>query len=144
MNARELEFVDTNVLIYAHDRSAGTKHEQAKDLLQSLWDQRTGCLSTQTLQEFYVNVTRKLEQPLQPEVAAAIIADLSVWEIHRPAVNDVLAAIQLQTSHQFSFWDAMILTSAQQMGCKVLWSEDLSDGQTVFDVTVRNPFGPNL
>ena len=52
--------VDTNVLIYAHDRSAGSKHDQARLLLRGLWENRTGCLSIQVLQEFYVNVTRKV------------------------------------------------------------------------------------
>jgi len=142
MSDRPRQFVDTNVLIYAHDRSAGPKHERARGLLQELWRERTGCLSIQVLQEFYVNVTRKVAAPLSPEAAAQIIADLAVWEVHRPDVSDVLEAIRFQTSLQLSFWDAMILTSARQLGCRVLWSEDLSAGQAYDTVTVRDPF-PN-
>ncbi len=140
MSDKPRQFIDTNVLIYAHDRSAGPKHERTRALLQELWRERTGCLSIQVLQEFYVNVTRKVAAPLSPEAAAQIIADLAVWEVHRPDVSDVLEAIRLQTSLQLSFWDAMILTSARQLGCRVLWSEDLSAGQTYDTVTVRNPF----
>lgn len=140
MNDKPRHFVDTNVLIYAHDRSAGLKHERARILLQELWRERTGCLSIQVLQEFYVNVTRKVAAPLSPEAAAQVITDLAVWEVHRPDVNDVLEAIRLQTSLQLSFWDAMILTSARQLGCRTLWSEDLSAGQAYDTVTVRDPF----
>lgn len=92
------------------------------------------------LQEFYVNVTRKVARPLSPEVAARIIADLSVWEVHRPSVEDVLDAIGAQARYQLSFWDAMIVVSAQQLGCRTLWSEDLNSGQVYNGVTVRNPF----
>ncbi len=141
MSVREpRHFVDTNILIYAHDRSAGIKHERAQALLTELWETRTGCLSTQVLQEFYVNVTRKIARPLLPEEAAQIIADLARWEVHRPGVNSVLEAIRLQTRHQISFWDAMILTSARQLGCQVVWSEDLNAGQAYGSARVQNPF----
>ena len=135
-----LQFVDTNILIYAQDRSAGAKHLQAKKLLQDLWHTHAGSLSIQVTQEFYVNVTRKVAKPLSPALAARIIADLSVWNVHRPGVEDVLDAIGLQTRYQLSFWDAMIIVSAQQLGCKTLWSEDLNSGQVYDGVTVRNPF----
>jgi len=134
------QFVDTNVLIYAHDPSAGDKHHRARRLLETLWAERTGCLSTQVLQEFYVNVTRKVARPLSPEVAAEIIAALGQWEVHRPNVEDVIEAISLQTRHKISFWDALILTSAQRLECKTLWSEDLNPGQDYRGVLVQNPF----
>jgi predicted nucleic acid-binding protein len=138
--ASALQFVDTNVLIYAHDLSAGDKCHQAKALLKQLWETRAGCLSVQVLQEFYVNVTRKVARPLTTEVAARIIADLSAWEIHRPGAEDVLNAIQIQNRYQLSFWDAMIVVSAQQLGCVTLWSEDLTPGRIYAGVTARNPF----
>lgn len=137
---RSLHFVDTNILIYAHDISAGRKHSRAKELMRDLWQSGEGCLSVQVLQEFYVNVTREVAKPLPAEAAAQIIADLSVWEIHCPRVEDVRDAIHLQKRYQVSFWDAMILTSALQLGCQVLWSEDLSPGQVYDQVEVRNPF----
>lgn len=134
------QFVDTNVLIYAHDPSAGDKHLRASALIEELWSARTGCLSTQVLQEFYVNVTRKVARPLSPEVAAEIIAALGQWEVHRPNVEDMIEAISLQTRHKISFWDALILTSAQRLECKTLWSEDLNPGQDYRGVVVQNPF----
>ena len=135
-----LQFVDTNVLIYAHDRSAGEKHLRARELVTGLWESGEGCLSVQVLQEFYVNVTRKVAKPLTPEAAAQIIADLSVWQMHRPGVEDVLDAIRLQSRYQISFWDAMIIASALQSGCQTIWSEDLNPGQTYDQVKVLSPF----
>jgi predicted nucleic acid-binding protein len=137
---RTLQFVDTNVLIYAHDLSSGPKHTQARGLIEELWQSEEGCLSVQVLQEFYVNVTQKVAKPLATEVAAQIIADLSVWQIHRPGVEDVLDAIRLQDRHQLHFWDAMIIASAVQLGCQTLWTEDLNPGQVYDQVTVLSPF----
>jgi predicted nucleic acid-binding protein len=66
-------FVDTNILLYAHDDSAGTKRDQARALIEQLWESRDGCLSAQVLQEFFVNVTRKIAKPLSAETASAVI-----------------------------------------------------------------------
>ena len=139
-DADQPQFVDTNVLIYAHDQSAGRKHSVARSLLKELWETRTGCLSIQVLQEFYVNITQKVTKPLSPESAAQLVSDLSVWNVHRPGVENVLDAIRLQTRYRLSFWDAMILASAQALNCKFLWSEDLNPGQVYDKVTVHNPF----
>ena len=137
---RDLQFIDTNILIYAHDLSAGEKNARARKLIERLWESRLGCLSIQVLQEFYVNVTEKVARPLMPEVAAQIISDLSVWQVHRPGAQDVLDAIRMQRRYQVSFWDSMIVASAIQMGCRTLWSEDLNPGQTYDQVTVASPF----
>jgi predicted nucleic acid-binding protein len=134
------QFVDTNVLIYAHDRSAGTKYERARALLTELWESGDGCLSIQVLQEFYVSITRKVARPLSPDAARQIVADLGRWRIHSPTVDDVLNAIALQKRYVLSFWDAMVLASAIQMGCPVLWSEDLNDGQEYDSTRIVNPF----
>jgi predicted nucleic acid-binding protein len=141
-DADRLQFVDTNVLIYAHDQSAGEKHKRAKQLLAELWENQTGCLSIQILQEFYVNVTQKIARPLKPDVASQIISDLAVWQIHQPGVGDVLDAIRLQSRYQLAFWDAMMLASAAALGCKIVWSEDLNPGQPYDQVMVSNPFAP--
>jgi predicted nucleic acid-binding protein len=137
---KNLQFVDTNVLIYAHDRSAEDKYQKAGELVRGLWKSGEGCLSIQVLQEFYVNVTQKVAKPLTPEAAAQIIADLSVWQMHRPGVEDVLDAIRLQHRYQVSFWDAMIIASALQLGCQTIWSEDLNPGQAYDQVKVLSPF----
>jgi predicted nucleic acid-binding protein len=135
-----LQFLDTNVLIYAHDRSAGDKHLRAKELIQGLWQSGEGCLSIQVLQEFYVNATAKVARPLAPDTVAQIIADLSVWQVHRPGVEDVLDAIRLQGRYQLSFWDSMIVASALQLGCQTIWSEDLNPGQVYDSVQMLSPF----
>ena len=137
---KSLQFVDTNVLIYAHDLSAGQKHVSSRELVHRLWQNGNGCLSIQVLQEFYVNVTQKVARPLLPDAAGQIIADLAVWEVHRPNVEDVLDAIRLQSRYQISFWDAMIVTSAIRLGCETIWSEDLNPGQVYDDVSVLSPF----
>jgi predicted nucleic acid-binding protein len=136
---RTPQFVDTNVLVYAHDLSAGEKHTRARDLVRELWQSGEGCLSVQVLQEFYVSITRKVARPLAPDVAARIIGDLAAWRVHCPGVEDVLDAIRLQGRYQISFWDAMILVSAIQLGCQSIWSEDLNVGQVYDTVRVLNP-----
>ncbi len=141
MSANETQqFVDTNILVYAHDAAAGEKHRQAQQLLSDLWQSRLGCVSVQVLQEFYVTVTRKVAKPLIPEEAAAIIRDLSTWRVHSPTPDDILAAIALQTRFQLSFWDAMIIHSANALKCELMWTEDLHNGQRVNTTLIRNPF----
>ena len=134
------QFVDTNVLVYAHDVTAGAKHTRARALVEELWDTRQGCLSVQVLQEFFVTTTRKIPRPLEAPAAAQIIADLAHWHVHAPAAGDVLGAIDTHQRTGASFWDAMILRSAKELGCQVLHSEDLNAGQDYEGVEVRNPF----
>lgn len=132
-------FVDTNILVYAHDASAQEKHVRARELLRRLWDEGGGGLSIQVLQEFYVTVTRKVARPLAPSTAAEIIGDLAAWSVHSPTAEDIQDAIRLQQRYGLSFWDAMILTSARALGCSIVWSEDLNAGQRYDDVQVDNP-----
>ena len=134
------QFVDTNVLLYAHDKTAGAKHEMARDLIEELWGSRKGRLSVQVLQEFYVNVTRKIPKPLDTTAAKAIVADLARWHVHTPGVDDILAAVSIHESASISFWDAMIVRSAVEMSCEILHSEDLSHGQRYCGILVLNPF----
>ena len=134
------QFLDTNILVYAHDRSAGARQVRAEELIRELWESGTGCLSIQVLQEFYVAATRKVSKPVSSEKAVQIIAELSVWHVHRPGPADVLDAIRLQQRYQISFWDAMIITSAVQMGCRTVWSEDLNPGQDYGGTRVVSPF----
>jgi len=134
------QFVDTNVLVYAYDVTAGYKHAAARALTEELWSTREGCLSIQVLQEFFVVTTRKIPKPLDVSVAVSIVSDLARWHVHAPTANDVLAAIDIHGRTAASFWDAMILRSARELGCKTLHSEDLSSGQIYEGMQVRNPF----
>ena len=133
-------FVDTNILVYAYDRSAGQKHTIAVQLMEQCWEQGNGRLSLQVLQEFYVSVTRKIANPLDYQTARQIVADLAQWQYHAPDASDLLEAIDFQQDYRLSFWDAMILQSAARLGCKQLLSEDLSHGQVYREVQVINPF----
>jgi len=133
-------FVDTNVLVYAHDAEAGQKLERARELVRSLWGGRTGCLSIQVLQEFFVTVTRKLPTALDSPTAAAVVEDYARWIVHEPGATDVLAAIELHEQEQISFWDAMVVRSAAALGCDFLYTEDLNAGQRYDGVLIVDPF----
>lgn len=141
MSAR-LEFIDTNVLLYALDHTEAEKQAQAEALLNRVWSGRSGCLSVQVLQEFYVNATRKLSRPLDPNTARQVVEDYSLWIVHAPTSASVLTAIDLQQQYRVSFWDAMILGSAQDLGAEVVWSEDLNAGQHFGGLEVQTPFYP--
>jgi len=134
------QFVDSNILVYAHDLSAGSKFVKAQDLIRSLWETKTGCLSIQVMQEFYITVTQKVPHPLDYSDAARIIHDLSYWRIHEPAPKDILDAIIIQQQSSISFWDAMIVQSAVRLGCQVIWSEDLNPGQAYQGIKLIDPF----
>ena len=132
--------VDTNVLVYAHDRSATDKHLRARALVEALWSSRRGVVSTQVLQELYVNVRRKAAKPLSAAAAREILADYLRWEV---VVNDgqsILAAVELETRFKLAFWDALIVQAAITSGAETLYSEDLSHGQRFGDLRVVNPF----
>lgn len=133
-------FVDTNILVYAHDRDGGRRHELAKALVRELWEQRSGVLSTQVLQELYVNLRRKAAQPLDPATARQLVEDYLSWKV---VVNDgaaVLRAIDLEERYSLSFWDALIIDAAHSAGAAMVYSEDLGHGQRYGVIEVRNPF----
>jgi predicted nucleic acid-binding protein len=136
-------FLDTNIIIYAYDTSAGEKHLKARDLLTGLWESGLGMVSTQVLQEFHVTVTRKIPKPLDLATAREIITDFLTWDV---VVNDgdaILRAIDVQAKHGFSFWDSMVIAAAISGGAAVLLTEDLSDGQKIGGVEIKNPFAPH-
>lgn len=133
-------FLDTNILVYAYDRTAGRKHDLAAQLVEACWEYENGCLSIQVLQEFFVIVTRKIAAPLEPRLARQIVADLAVWRLHAPQASDLLQAIDLQQSYQLNFWDAQVVQSAASLLCRQLLSEDLNHGQIYGEVQVINPF----
>jgi len=133
-------FVDTNVLIYAHDLDAGSKHTTAARAVEEVWSSRRGALSVQVLQEFYVNVTRKIRKPLTRKLAREVVEAYSAWHVEVIGANDVLQASILEERHRLSFWDALILVAAKKAGAETLLSEDLSHGQRIDGVTVENPF----
>jgi predicted nucleic acid-binding protein len=135
-------FVDTNILMYAHDATAGEKHERARALVEELWRDRTGVVSTQVLQELIVNLRRKAAKPLDPAAAREIVVDYLAWQVVVNTGESILHALDLEQRHRMSFWDALIVHAADVSGASVLYSEDLSHGQRYGAVTVVNPLIP--
>src|SRR5947209_1314078 len=117
-----VEFVDTNILIYAHDRKAGPKHHKAIELLERLTNDDSGAISLQVLMEFYAAATAKL--PMTSERAEEVVKDFGAWTVHCPAHADLARAAHIQRRYKISWWDALILNSALELGCSVVWSED--------------------
>ena len=133
-------FVDSNVLIYAHDLDAGARQQRAAECLRRLWESRAGRLSTQVLQEFYVNVTQKIKAPLSKGAAREIVRSYQPW-VHVPITPaTVVRASEISEIWQLSFWDGMILASAEQHGVSELLTEDLNHGQIIAGVKIINPF----
>ena len=133
-------FVDTNVLIYAHDIDAGRKHDVAKAVLRDLWAERAGVLSTQVLQEFYVNATRKLKKPLARQEARSVVETYAAWCFDGITPADVSAAFRIEDRARIGFWDALILAVAVRSGARHLLSEDLNSGQAIAGLTIHTPF----
>lgn len=133
-------FIDTNVLVYAHDVGAGERHQIATDLVRRLWQERTGIVSTQVLQELWVNIRRKAERPVPREEAIQLIEDYRRWKVVVNNAQSVIEAIRLEERYQISFWDALIVQAAQSAGVETLYTEDLNSSQSFGSVRVVNPF----
>jgi len=134
-------FVDTNVLVYADDRSAGVKRDRARELIRRAFRDGRARLSTQVLTEYFAVATRKLG--LSPATARRRVQLYSALSVLRPSVDDLLAAIDLHRLHELSIWDAMIVRSARASGCRVLYTEDLQHGRSFDGVQVIDPFRPD-
>lgn len=138
MNGRA--FVDTNILVYAHDRAAGAKQERAREAVTELWDHRSGVLSTQVLQEFYINVRRKAANPISRSEARRALENYLSWTIVINDGDSILRAIDLERRYRLSFWDALIVQAALRSGANRLLSEDFQHGRRFGDVMIVNPF----
>ena len=132
-------FVDTNVLIYAHDVDAKGKHEIAKNVLRELWSQRTGVLSMQVLQEFYGNVTRKIATPLPKDAARLVVSSYSIW-CTETTPAEIASAFRIEDESRIGFWDSLIVAAAVKSGAVRILSEDLNAQQMIAGVRVENPF----
>jgi predicted nucleic acid-binding protein len=133
-------FLDTNIIVYAHDRSSGDKNAIAREIMKNLWEGKKGVISVQVLQEFFVCVTKKIINPLPIKSARIILEYLSSWDV---VVNDkhiTLKAIDLQEKYRLSFWDSLIVQAAVQSQAGILFSEDLPDGQIILGTRILNPF----
>lgn len=135
----DVVFVDTNILIYAHDRDAGDRRVRAAQVLEQLWDEQTGRLSVQVLQEFYVTVTQKLSTPLARAGAREVVRTYASWARDPTTPDTILRASEIAELAQLSFWDGLIVASAEQAGATQLYTEDLNAGQVIAGVKIFNP-----
>lgn len=130
-------FIDTNILVYAHDIEAGVRHTIARERVTELWRRSLApALSVQVLQELYVNLIRK--DVGQPE-AQQTITDYGTWNVVNNDQTLLLEGIALQARWQTSFWDALILAAAVRAKANIIWSEDFSTSQVYEGIVVVNP-----
>ncbi|HVZ16262.1 MAG TPA: PIN domain-containing protein [Terriglobales bacterium] len=132
-------FVDSNVLIYAYDSEAGTKHRIANNILRELWEQQMGVLSVQVLQEFYVNVTRKIAKPIPKDKARLFVESYMTW-CSDTTNAEVSTAFRIEDEARIGFWNALIVASAIKRGASRILSEDLNAGQRIAGIMIENPF----
>lgn len=133
-------FIDTNIILYAYDVTAGRKHQIAGEILSDLWNSGLGLVSTQVLQEFFVHVVQKIPKPLDPRQAQEIVKDFLKWRVIINTGDSILEAIAICLKYGSSFWDSLIIESAIRGDAAVLISEDLQDGQVIGGGTIKNPF----
>ena len=136
----KVRFVDTNVLLYAQDKHDPDKYRVARDLLEDLWTDGVGIVSTQVLQEFYSVATRKLRPPMTPSEARDVVVQYIDWCRIDTDPLLILSASHLAEEHTVNFWDALIVEAALRAGATELVTEDLQDGREFGALRVRNPF----
>jgi predicted nucleic acid-binding protein len=135
-----MNFIDTNILVYAYDKDEKIKNAIAKKILIDCWENQSGIISTQVLQEFYVTVTAKLSKKLSIDEARELIKDFLSWPVEQITPHDIIDATAFQERFKYSFWDSLIIVIAQKSGAGILYSEDLQDGQKIGGLTIKNPF----
>jgi predicted nucleic acid-binding protein len=132
-------FVDTNILVYAHDNQMGIKHDRARAIVERLWLSQTGVLSTQVLQELRINLRKKVARPFSDEETRHVIEDYLNWEIVVNTPHSILGAMEIEALYRISFWDALILQAALSSEAQVLYSEDFSAGHAYGPIRIINP-----
>jgi predicted nucleic acid-binding protein len=132
-------FVDTDILVYAHDRSAGVKHLRAQMLLEQLWTSGWGVVSTQVLEELCIHLCRNADNPMPIEDLCLMVRDYSTWEVVSNSPVSILETLNLVLLHKVPYWDAMILEAAERSGASILYSEHLATMQRYGAVQVVNP-----
>jgi predicted nucleic acid-binding protein len=137
---RVLSFVDTNVLVYAFDKSGSPKKLAAQRLMNELLADDLLRVSTQVLEELFVTLTRKVSQRCSSEEALTVLEDLAAWPLMVVDYSAIRAAVGLADQAKVSFWDALIVVAAARTGAAVLYTEDLNGGQEILGVRIVNPF----
>lgn len=133
-------FVDTNILVYSRDSSESEKQLKAKAWLTVLWQQESGRISTQVMNEYYVTVTQKLKPGLSKEQARSDLRALAVWQPLEISTHLIESAWDIQDQHGYSWWDSLVIASALFLDCRYLLSEDMQHGQCLVNLEIINPF----
>ena len=133
-------FVDTSVLVHAHDLDSGLKRAIAEHVLKQLWQDETGVLSTQVLQEFYTALTGGSASPVPRRAARELIHAYSVWPVVTLQAADLQAASEFEERYRVSFRDALIVAAARKSGAALLLSDTLQPHRAITGLTVQNPF----
>jgi predicted nucleic acid-binding protein len=136
---KALHFLDTNIFLYSisRDPTEKAKRERAVALLE----EDDGALSVQVLQEFYVQATRPTRpDPLPHDIAAGLITTWTRFSVQEITLSILISALEIKAAHGFSYWDSAVVAAARALGCRTLYSEDLSHGREVEGITIINPF----
>lgn len=136
----QLSFIDTNVLVYGFEKSRSPKKRAAQQLLDELMEADLLRVSTQVLQELFVVLTRKVKERCSSAEALAVLEDLAAWPVVEIDYVAIRAAVGVADQAQLSFWDALLVVAAARIGAKVLYTEDMNDGQEILGVRICNPF----
>jgi predicted nucleic acid-binding protein len=132
-------FIDANVLVYAHDIRSVAKRNIANSTLRRLWEEGSGAVSAQVLQEFYMAVTRKIPKPLPKDIARAVVRTYERW-CGETTFAEVASAFEFEDQYGINFWDALIVATARKSGAIRILSEDFNDGQLYAGMIAENPF----
>jgi predicted nucleic acid-binding protein len=133
-------FVDTSILVRAHDLDAGERRAVAQHILLQLWDDKTGVLGALVLQEFYASLVGRSESPVPRRAARELVDAYRVWPTVALEPADILAASELEERHRLPFRDAMIVAAARKARATVLLSEQILPARHITGLDVQNPF----
>jgi len=136
-------FIDTNVIVYAHDKKYPHKQIKAQELIFNGMREACAVISAQVLSEFFVTVTKKTKQNFSAAAAKHEIMLLSYLQVVDIDFDLVIRALSIKELYQLSYWDSLILSAAERSDCSILYSEDLSNGQKYGEVECIDPFNNN-
>lgn len=139
--SKELQLVDSNILVYAYDSTEGKKYEIAKEFVKEMWTRENGVLSIQNLAEFYSTVTKKIKNPLEIDKAKQIVLDyIDGFEIIQYDEKTIIGAINTQAIYKISFWDALIVATMEENNLDTIITENEKDFKKITWIKVINPF----
>jgi predicted nucleic acid-binding protein len=133
-------FFDTNILVYANDSAESRKQKIARNLIKKALSEQTAVISVQVLSEFWVTATQKIKNPLPESVAEKELELFELMDIVDVSLSVFQDAVKMKKLFSLSFWDSLILSAADSANCKIVYSEDMQDGQIISDMRIVNPF----